>query len=307
MQISTSLFGLLAAVTVACSAGTTNPPAPPPPPAPGPVQPPPPPPPPPPPGQPPTGSATIQDLGLIPSALLGNSRRVRVYLPPGYASGSQRYPVLYLHDGQDVFGASTAFYMERTLTPLILSGSVRPVIVVAVDGQIGNTARTAEYRIVAPSNGQLYARMMVEEMVPRIDAEFRTLATPANRGIGGVSLGGILSWFSALTYPHVFGIMLSQSGVVRLDDLSFDFIRTVQSFPGKPPLRIYFDRGTNDGETAHQAKEQEMRAALIAKGLVEGVDFKYQLIPGAVHRWSDWALRIDDFMQFLFPPVAPGQ
>jgi len=139
-------------------------------------------------------------------------------------------------------------------------------------------------------------------MVPDIDGAFRTLPTPANRGTGGVSLGGILSWYTALTYPNVFGILLSQSGVVRQNDGSFDLIKTVQDFPGKPPLRIYYDRGTDDGEVANQVKEQEMRLALLAKGLVEGQDFKYLLIPGAVHSWSAWALRIDDFMTFLFPP-----
>lgn len=297
MRISRAFAGLVAGWTVACNAGPTNPPAPAPPPAPG-VQPPP---PPPPPGQPPTGSATIQDLGLLSSALLGNSRRVQVYLPPGYVSGTASYPVLYLHDGNDIFGSSTVFYMERTLTPLILSGAVRPVIVVAIGNRGTDASRGEDYWPVPPKVGAMYARMIVEELKPRIDATYRTIPGPATTGIGGQSLGGVISWYIALTYPSVFGILLSQSGVVLNNDGTLDYITKVQALPGKPPLRIWYDRGTADGESWHQGREQQMRAALLAKGLVEGQDFKYLLVNGAVHSWSAWALRIDPFMRFLFP------
>ncbi len=309
MRTTAILVQLLVIGTMACGAGTTNPPAPPPPPAPGPGQPPVPPPPPPPPAQPPpTGNATIQDLGLIPSALLGNSRRVRVYLPPGYDTGADRYPVLYLHDGQQIFGSTTAFYLDRALTPLILSGAVRPLLVVAIDNR-GDATRVMDYTMAPPNVGALYARMVAEELKPRIDASFRTWPGPATTGVGGVSLGAGLSWYMGLTHSNVFGIVIAQSGVTKAMGGFPNYIATVQNFPGKPPLRIWYDRGTADGEAFHQVSEQEMRAALIAKGMVEGQDFRYLLVPGALHTWGYWAQRIDPFMRFLFPPVsaAPGQ
>lgn len=251
------------------------------------------------------GAAVINYLGFINSTLLGNSREVWIYLPAGYSSGTQRYPVLYLHDGQQIFGSANPFFMESKLTPLIAGGTVRPTIIVAVAGKVNALQRDDEYRIVSPAKGELYARMMVEEMVPYIDANYRTIAAPYARGTGGFSLGGILAFYTALKYPNTFGLCMDQSGVFRPQTGVFDHVVDAIDYQGPLPFRFYWDRGDAEGGGGyHEGVDQEMRVALLAKGEVEGIDFKYVLEPGAVHNGNAWKERIDDFMPFLYAPPA---
>nr|MDQ2659539.1 alpha/beta hydrolase-fold protein [Verrucomicrobiota bacterium] len=152
-----------------------------------------------------TLTGNIQRHPKFPSKILGNNRDVLVYLPLGYRRSRTRcYPVLYLHDGQNVFDAATAFGQvewgaDETAQRLIEQKLIEPVIIVAV----ANTEdRIHEY---APTRGRIqdgkrrrskgllrrYGKFLIEELKPFIDARYRTLVEPDYTGLGGSSLGGL--------------------------------------------------------------------------------------------------------------------
>jgi len=143
------------------------------------------------------------------SAALGTTRRVSVYLPPGYDDSAARYPALYLQDGQNLFDPGRAFVpgqdwgLDETAEALIAGGEIAPVILVGIDH--GGADRIDEY---TPSRdprrrvgGRLpaYRRMLVDELKPWIDARYRTRPEAAATGIGGSSLGGLAALELAMT------------------------------------------------------------------------------------------------------------
>jgi predicted alpha/beta superfamily hydrolase len=285
MQVRGLSFAGLFIASMACSgnAGGLVPPSPPPPSSP-----------------PPTGSARIEDLGLFHSSILNNDRGLHVYLPPGYDAGSQHYPVLYVHDGADAFGAPPGYMgYDQTASTLILAGTIRPLIIVAVD----QVDRSGEFTPTVTSSGTgkgpLYARMLVEEIKPMIDAHYRTLTGPDDTGVGGKSLGGLISWYIALAHSGVFHRMFAESGTITYDNNWT--VQQFQNLPVKLPVRIWFDRGTSDGEQVSHDADNLMRTALLAKGWVEGTDFRFLLAQGATHSEASFAARVDPILRLLFP------
>ena len=205
----------------------------------------------------------------VPSRFLGTPRTVRIYLPPSYDSQpKRRYPVLYLHDGQNVFssaGTNSCFgwgswELDRTVDRLIAEGRMQEIIMVGVDN---TRARYKEYRgLIHPEGSQkghsktpvevdntrfeAYAGFLIKELKPKIDREYRTLKTSANTGVMGSSLGGICSVSLAWEFPKTFGRAASLSGSFQIEKTNF--VREVlMPYKGKPkPVRIYIDSGTID-------------------------------------------------------------
>ena len=206
----------------------------------------------------------------VESRHLGGARVVRVYLPPSYDSAPRkRYPVLYLHDGQNVFspaGTNCCFGwgnwgLDTTADRLAAEGRMREVIMVAVDN---SRARYKEYRgMIHEAEGkpprksaatnetgnerfEAYAKFLVEELKPRIDREFRTLKTPASTGVMGSSLGGICSLSLAWENPKAFGLAASLSGSFQIERRNF-LTRVLKPFESRPKtLRLYLDSGVVD-------------------------------------------------------------
>ena len=194
---------------------------------------------------------------------LGRTRRVWLYLPPGYATSTRRYPVLYMHDGQNVFNAATSFSEEwgvdETLDALASHGD-SGVIVVAVDN--GGIHRLDEYNPWRAANprygggeGDAYVDFLANTLKPYIDQHYRTRSDPASTGIMGSSMGGLISLYAALKRPDVFGragVFSCACWISRGKVL--EFARAMR--PSAPLPRIYFVAGgmeTNDGE---QARDQ---------------------------------------------------
>ena len=155
--------------------------------------------------------AILSDSFAMPQ--LGRTRRVWVYLPPGYATSRARYPVIYMADGQNVFDEATGYAgewgVDETLDSLSARGE-RDAIVVAVDH--GDTHRLDEYDPWKATNpkygggeGEAYVRFLVETLKPYVDAHYRTRAERASTAIVGSSMGGLISLYAALTRPEVFG------------------------------------------------------------------------------------------------------
>lgn len=247
------------------------------------------------------------------SRTLGNRRNVAVYLPPGYRSQpSQRYPVFYLGDGQNVFDGMTSFIpnmewrADEAAEALIRARAIEPLILVAVDN--GGMARGDEYlpTRAAPNDrspqyggkADVFAKFVAEELKPFIDRTYRTRRDPANTAIGGSSFGGIMALHLALSRPDVFGKAAVVSPSVWWDDKVM--VRRVKALGKRPNVRIWLDTGTDEGVNAER-DAAELHKALLGKGWADGRNLLFYLDKGAKHNEEAWAKRFGMILMFLFP------
>jgi predicted alpha/beta superfamily hydrolase len=240
------------------------------------------------------------------SRFLPHTRTVLVYLPPNYRPrAAHRYPVLYLQDGQNVFDKATSigeeWHVDETAQHLIEKGEVEPLIVVAAYNT--GAHRVDEYaptKLEGKGGGSadLYGRMLVEELKPFIDRKYKTLPSAASTGLGGSSLGGLLTLHLGLKYPTVFNRLAVLSPSVWWDNRLI--VREVETLKAKPPLRIWLDVGTAEGpEVVGDARA--LRDTLVAKGWVPEHDLRYHEAEGAQHNEQAWGARIGDVLRFLYP------
>jgi predicted alpha/beta superfamily hydrolase len=263
-----------------------------------------------------TLTGNIKRHRAFPSKILGNRRDVLVYLPPGYRRFSRRrYPVLYLQDGQNVFDAATSFAgvewsVDETAERLIRKNLIEPTIIVAI-------ANTGENRIheYAPTRGVIdakakrkkrsrglareYGRFLIEELKPYIDKRYRTKREAGSTGLGGSSLGGLVTLAIGILFPHAFTRLIVMSPSIWWDD--FAIYRLVDMIEEKPPLKIWLDTGT-----AEPGWEQarELRDRLVEKEWRRYDDLQYMEVEGADHSEAAWAARVDPALRFLFPPIT---
>jgi predicted alpha/beta superfamily hydrolase len=215
------------------------------------------------------------------SRFLENDRTVLVYLPPAYdPAAANRYPALYLHDGQNVFDQATSFgdewRVDETAQKLISTGRIEPVIVVGVyntgDRRIDEYTPTPSGKDGIGGHADDYGRMVVEELKPFIDRTYKTLPGAANTAMGGSSLGGLLTMHLGLRYPTAFGKLAVLSPSVWWDDCVI--LREVRAISNKQAQRIWLDAGALEGERAI-ADVRRLRDALMAKGWTMGQDLAY--------------------------------
>jgi predicted alpha/beta superfamily hydrolase len=261
-----------------------------------------------------TLTGNIKQHRRFRSKILGNRRDVLVYLPPGYSRFSRkRYPVLYLQDGQNVFDAATSFAgvewnVDETAHRLIRQRLIDPLIIVAI-------ANTGEERIheYAPTPGVIdssakrkkrskglarkYGRFLTEELKPYIDKKYRTKAGPEFTGLGGSSLGALLTLSLGLWFSSAFTRLLVMSPSVWWD--ACVIYKIVEEVEPRPPLKIWLDTGTDEDGWQHA---RDLRDRLIEKGWRLDSDLIYTEVPGAGHSESAWAARVDPALRFLFPP-----
>jgi predicted alpha/beta superfamily hydrolase len=248
------------------------------------------------------------------SGILSNRRDILVYLPPDYRRFQRRrYPVLYLHDGQNVFDAATSFAgvewgVDETAEGLIRTKMIEPLIVVAVanmgEDRIHEYTPTpgvieAKGRRKKRSRGlaRLYGYFLMEELKPYIDRKYRTKPEPEFTGLGGSSLGGLVTLAIGILYPDAFRRLMVMSPSVWWDD--FAIYRLVDSVKRKPPLKIWVDTGK-----AEPGWEQtrELCKRLVEKGWRPGEDIQYMEADHGDHSEAAWATRVAPALRFLFPP-----
>lgn len=244
------------------------------------------------------------------SPLLGRARNITVYLPPDYTRRPRtRYPVFYLHDGQNLFDGATAFVpgqewrLDETAERLIRAREIEPIIMVGIDHagphRLDEFGPVRDTRHRAGGLAPLYGRMIVEELKPLIDRTYRTRPGPQETGLGGASMGGLATLFLGLEFPHVFGRLAILSPSVWWHQRAI--LRRVEALPRRLPLRIWLDIGTKEGHAA-LADARALRAALVARGWREGRDLAYLEAEGAGHSEAAWAARVEPMLKFLFPP-----
>jgi predicted alpha/beta superfamily hydrolase len=241
------------------------------------------------------------------SQFLEHDRTIMVYLPPNYDPlSADRYPVLYLHDGQNIFDRATSFgeewHVDESAERLIAAGEIEPLIVVAIyntgEHRVDEYTPTARTEIGRGGHADDYGRMLIEELKPFIDRTYNTLPSAASTAVGGSSLGGLLTMHLGLRYPTAFGRLALLSPSVWWDDRVL--LREVDALPGKLPAKIWLDAGTAEGtDTIENARA--LRDALVAKGWTIGDDLAYLEEQGGEHNEHSWSLRVDRVLKFLFP------
>jgi predicted alpha/beta superfamily hydrolase len=245
------------------------------------------------------GSAVghLETWPLVYSPQLDNARNVVVYLPPSYATSRGRYPVLYMHDGQNLFDGETSFagvewQVDETMH--MLSGEGIEAIVVGV----WNTEkRKSEYNPFTnwwKGRGEAYLAFLADTLKPMIDDAYRTRVDREGTGVMGSSLGGLISLYAFFKRPDVFGFAGAMSPAFWVGGGGMhDFVRKLPFVAG----RIYMDHGTREYDP------QRMRDALTAKGyrLVENLMFVKE--QDGEHNEAAWARRLPDALRFLLRDI----
>ncbi|WP_337104090.1 alpha/beta hydrolase [Paenibacillus sp. YIM B09110] len=257
-----------------------------------------------------TGDVRVIEAFPIPQ--LQTERRVWIYLPRSYNEGSRCYPVLYMHDGQNVFNQATSWGSEwgvdETLEQMTINEPALEVIVVAIDH--GGDQRNNEYNFTINKEygfggkGEAHAAFLAETLKPYIDSCYRTLTEPQHTMIGGSSFGAYISLYIALRYPAQFGRVSGISFVMWQDDGAI--IQLIQQSVLSPALRIYLSIGELETDNAdfnriaHEHVELA-RQKLIAAGVAEN-RIRFDFIPGGTHHESTWGPLFAEAHRWLLQP-----
>jgi len=273
----------------------------------------------------------------MPSHFFNWNRGVHIYLPPSYhTEPHRRYPVLYLHDGQNVFssaGTNCAFgwgswELDKTADALARAGKMPEIIMVAVDNSFGRmqeySSRHHDTNTAANTPFENYSVFLITELKPQIDREFRTLPDAAHTGVMGSSLGGLCSLALAWDHPEIFGNAASLSGAFQVEHTNF-LNDVLKNYRGQPkPVRIYLDSGVvdfmggDDGRSLTEQVAAELRRIGWNTNLELYVDARPLTLPELEKsglrrdKWAEaqtsqhnefyWRLRSRRALVFLFPP-----
>ncbi len=241
---------------------------------------------------------------------LRGCRDIAVWLPPGYGRARRRHPVVYFQDGQNIFDPVTAFLGQSWLAgaraeELIRRGAITPPIMVGIYNtgfnRMNEYAPTrAEFtgwdgeKCRSTGDAKRYAKFVVAELKPFIDARYLTLPGPRTTSLVGSSMGGLVSLYTMLWHPRTFGAVAALSPSLWWDNrvVFQDFGRLLR----RPETRLWLDTGT--AEPGWEAAPL-FRDTLITAGWTLGDDLAYREYPGAEHTEKAWAARIGDVLEFL--------
>lgn len=243
-----------------------------------------------------TVSGAVVVLPGVYSPQLDNQRDLLVYLPPGYAAGHDRYPVVYMQDGQNLFDSATAFggqewQVDETLEALSVEGLAAIVVGLPHMGP----ARLAEYNPFPArgGRGEAYLDFVVQTVKPLIDGAFRTQPEREATGVLGSSMGGLISVYGFFRHSAVFGFAGGLSPAFWYAGRNlYAFLQRSPRVPG----RLYLDRGSRERGVA-----KRMAELLVRRGYVLGRDLCYVEEEGAEHTESAWARRLPNALRFLLP------
>ena len=241
---------------------------------------------------------------------LPDARDVIVYLPPGYDDQPNRaYPVLYMQDGQNLFDGRTSFIKDRTwqmreqADEMIESGQVEPLIIVG----IYNTGdrRLAEYtheRDWQRGGGEAnrYGLLLTEDLMPWVASRYRVHAGREFTGLGGSSLGGLVTLYLGLRYAYVFGKLAVLSPSVWWNHKSILGYLNERAPQVWERPRMWLDVGDREG--ARTLRDAELLARrLKANGWIPGDSLHFERVPDGTHDEASWARRVKPVLRFLFP------
>ncbi len=254
-------------------------------------------------------SAGRLDIVELHSTTLGATRTIRVWTPPNLPRGV-RCDVLYLNDGQNLFGDGPyedggGWHADAAATSLIAERVIDPLIVVGIDNGGDDRARGIDYLPVpdpfekdpAPSGADRYLAFVIDEVIPYVNAHYPTRSGPAHTGFGGSSYGAASAFYAALSHPGVFGRLLLESPSVGAGNgMMLERARTVATWPERIDIGV----GTLEGRGGRgSGAVQTLTEILKAAGLS---DARLRVIvqEGGGHNEAAWASRFPGAIAFLF-------
>ena len=237
----------------------------------------------------------VEYLREIYSWIMESNRDLFVWLPAGYNQNiSRRYPVLYMHDGQNLIDPKTSFtgkdwQVDETVTRLIKEQKIKEIIVVGI---YNSDDRLEEYSDT--EKGEKYRKFIIEELKPFVDSKYRTLTDNKNTAIIGSSMGGLASFLIAWKHPEVFSMAGCMSSSFHYNDDKV-FKMMDEHTGSKKHIKFYIDHG-EDG----LIRGQKMFCKLTQVGYVIGTDIDYFYARGAEHNETEWAKRLERPLIFFF-------
>lgn len=242
---------------------------------------------------------TVRLIRRVSAPGLGNRRTLFVYLPPSYRDGTGRYPVVYLHDGQNLFDPRWSFAgswgVDRAMDEAAGEGLEAIVVGIANAG----SARIDEY---SPFTGEAgggradaYLDFVFQTVKPLVDSRFRTLPEPASTGMAGSSMGGLVTLYAWCSRPGRLGFagLLSPS-LWYADRAIFPLVQDAPFVDG----RVYLDAGTAEGEST-AGNVREMALLLQQKGYEPEHRLRTVIEEGAGHDEAAWGRRFRAALPFL--------
>jgi predicted alpha/beta superfamily hydrolase len=264
----------------------------------------------------PQNSSVAGDLRLheFHSRVFYNTRMLRVWVPPGYEDAGnegRKYPVFYLNDGQNLFDRATAFagvewQVDETADRLIRENKVQPLIIVGIDNAQRERIREfLPYRSIYPPvlrpQGGKYLKFLLDEIVPFVRQRYRIASGAENTGLGGSSLGAVISLFTVMERPGVFGRLLLESPSLYISNRQL--LKQSRAFR-EWPERIFLAVGT--AETSNPGRSSEivddvrhLQRLLQRSGLWDN-RLRVRIDEGATHNEAAWAARFPEALEFLF-------
>ena len=248
------------------------------------------------------------------SRIFHNTRFLRVWLPPGYddpQNTGRRYPVLYLNDGQNLFESATSFtgvewQVDETADRLIKEGTLPSMVIVGIDN--ASQDRIREYMphrslhpVIVRAQGNRFPDFLIKEVMPFVARNYRVATGPENTGLGGSSLGALISLYTTAVRPNVFGRLLLESPSLWASNRQM--IRQSRQIRNWPE-RIFL--GTGTAEAGRPDRDQSMvddvreLAAIFRRAGVDDRRLKLFIDEGASHHESAWARRFPEAVLFLF-------
>jgi predicted alpha/beta superfamily hydrolase len=236
---------------------------------------------------------------------LNHRRDVVVWLPPSYDSElAKRYPVLYMHDGQNVFDPATSFIgfdwrADDVADSLIRAGAMQEIVIVGINNSPDRGREYSDNPL-----GRAYARFVIDVVKPMIDSSYRTLPDRKNTAVMGSSMGGLISFLFVWWHPDVFyqAGCLSSAFLVEENKI----LKEVSRYGGaKKAIRVYLDDGSEGLDEQLKPGYDEMVRLLEEKGYRKGIDLEYFFDEGAEHNEPAWANRL--WRPLIFMYGKPGR
>ena len=244
------------------------------------------------------------------SKYLSSARDVIVYVPPGYDEDRERvYPVIYLHDGQNLFDGRTSFVPGRTWQVMehadaaVEAGEVEPLVIVGIynTGDRRIAEYTHEYNWqMGGGEADAYGQLITRELMPWIGSPYRVRQDRESVGLGGSSLGGLVSLYLGLRYPAVFGRLALLSPSVWWNHKSIlGYLNEHAPQVWERP-KIWLDVGDHEGQKTLRDVEHLARR-LKANGWIAGETLYFEKVEGGTHDEASWATRVRPMLRYLFP------
>jgi predicted alpha/beta superfamily hydrolase len=223
-------------------------------------------------------------------------RTVRIYLPPDYATGSERYPVVYMHDGQNLFDAALNPFGEWGVDEY-LDSAKKKCIIVGIDN--GQETRLQEYnpynsKVSGTGKGKQYVAFIVNTLKPYIDKKFRTLKDRRHTFMAGSSMGAHISLYAALQYPKVFGKvgLFSPAFWINIDEVQNE----IKKAPARSGQGFYIYAGGNEGV---QLLRESIKVFDLLRTKHLGNQYKLSVKTEGEHKEHSWRKELPAFFQWL--------